>query len=131
MKKILILILILLAFMLYPMKVKADTGPKPSITICFENVKSTNYVVDLLVKDLDTDSNQNKNLTALEKIIYNYNVDGWQAKGVRDHLLFKSIFENNCLYFTYFGVPDDFKVIVAYPDGSTRISNEIHKSSID
>lgn len=147
-----IFILMFLILILFSnLAVSADTGPKPSITITLKNMKGSNYFLDLL-----TDSNEKydpeefilsynpmhngegendepSNVDYSKQPIYLYNEAGWVATALRENLLWGSV-EGNLKHlhkFTYFGVPDEFKVIIQYPDGTLKVSELIIRDEMD
>lgn len=138
MKKIIGFVVVFIGIcIIYTNNVYADMGPKPSITITLKNVKSNDYDIDLLVKNLNDETEMfrkgTKELTELKEKLYNYNEDGWKAMAIRSTILWKSRSKenNNVWKFTYLGVPNDFKVIIVYKDGTISVSKEIHKNSFD
>lgn len=138
MKKIIGFVVVFIGIcIIYTNNVYADMGPKPSITITLKNVKSNDYDIDLLVKGLNDENipliKRSKKLTELESKLFEYNEDGWKAEAIRSTILWKSRSKenNNVWNFTYLGVPNHFKVIIVYKDGTISVSKEIHKNSFD
>ena len=154
-KKCRILItLIIIVFMLlgFHSIVYADMGAKPSITIKLENIKTDNYLIDLLVYDetgekytspLDyngkegeqysTEYNSLQTITIKQlETLHNINYDGWISESTRwgSYLLFadcsgNSEHEHN---FSYFGTPDTYKVIIINNiTGETKLTDVIHR----
>ena len=135
-KVLLMVIIIFNVLGLCTIKVNADMGPKPSLTIYVENYKNSNYYLDLLGKEGEYGYNTpdgNKRYDSMHDIpIYNYNKDGWKAIHMRTWLLFgdlvgkyddksgKMVHE-----FSYIGVPKKFKIIVQKDDGSLQVSKVI------
>lgn len=130
MKKIKIIVLLLI--ILNVLNVYADKGPKPSIDIKFINIKDVNYEVDLLAKErtINIYSKPRNNLNKLEKVIYNYNKNGWVAKSIRDGLLWKSNNGNNWS-FSYFGTPSTFKVILVDKNKNIKVSKTIYRNDMN
>ena len=132
MKKFLIFILLLI-----PTFVMADTGPKPTINITLKNMDGSNYLIDL-VSDF---SNKEDLIDGIvdhyadykDREIYKYHDGSWYATAIRNWLLFGSIEGNDSHEhtFTYFGVPDEFKVIIEFPDGTVKTTDKIKKTSFD
>ena len=132
-KKLLFLLLILLL----PITASADTGPKPSITIKLKNINTTNYKIDLLSdfsdkKEYIDDIVDHYSDYKVEPI-YKYHEDYMYATCLRNFLLHGEIKGNKTKThtFTYFGVPNKFKVIIQMPDGSIRVSELIEKNAFD
>ena len=134
MKKKLFISLLLL---LLPVTAFADTGPKPSITVKLKNMNSTNYKIDLLsdfsdkkdyIDDIVDQYSKYKN-----EPIYKFHEGDWYATALRNFLLHGSIEgnANKSHTFTYFGVPNEFKVIIQMPDGSIKVSELLQKKAFD
>ena len=154
-KKCRILItLIIIVFMLlgFHSIVYADMGAKPSITIKLENIKTDNYLIDLLVYDetgekytsplnyngkegeqYSTEYNSLQTITIKQlETLHNINYDGWISESTRwgSYLLFadcsgNSEHEHN---FSYFGTPDTYKVIIINNiTGETKLTDVIHR----
>ena len=134
--------------------VNADMGAKPSITIKLENIKTDNYLIDLLVYDetgekyaspldyngkegeqysTETGYNDLQTITINQlKTLHNINYDGWISESTRwgSYLLFadcsgNSEHEHN---FSYFGTPDTYKVVIINNvTGETKITDVIHR----
>ena len=115
--------------------VNADMGPKPSITIHLENMNTTNYTIDLLTK-MGKDS-YDKILEEYQEYknspIHKYNEDGWMATKLRNSILWGDVKGNinKTHSFTYFGVPDEFKVIIQYKDGTLKVSDTIKRTEFN
>ena len=136
MKKI--IIIIALIFILFgTITVNADTGPKPSITIYLENMDTTEYTLDLLTKpEPKYQEGFYYSISESEYInepIYKYNKGGWMATSIRDFWLWGNIEGNSEKRhrFTYWGVPDEFKVIIQYKDGTIKTSDVIQRTEFD
>ena len=132
-KKLLFLLLILLL----PISASADTGPKPSITIKLKNMNTTNYKIDLLsdfsdkkeyIDDIVDHYSEYKN-----EPIYKFHEGNMYATTLRNFLLHGSIEgnKNKSHTFTYFGVPNEFKVIIQMPDGTIKVSELLKKKAFD
>ena len=121
----------------------ADMGPKPSIKIKLTNIDADEYYIDLLTdfkntgeKTLEewytTCSYDNEFLNKenlKDEPIFLYNDNGWMATALRDGLLWGDVkeTENNIHHFTYFGVPNVFKIIIQMPDGTLKVSETIER----
>ncbi len=132
MKKFLILLLILI-----PTFVLADTGPKPTINITLKNMKDSNYLIDL-VSDFSNKQDLIDNIVDRyeeykDHEIYKYHDGSWYATAIRNRLLFGSIEGNDNFThtFTYFGVPNEFRVIIELSDGTIKTTERIKKTSFD
>jgi len=124
---------------LFPLTAHADLGPKPSITVILHNPPQGEYYLDLLInKDLPFD-----NLTEEEKAAYDpiklhelesYDHDGWYAglahgTGIPMFGTLMGEMKDGRMYHTfgYFGVPDQYKIIIITPDNQIKVSEEIRK----
>ena len=134
MKKKLFISLILF---LLPITVFADTGPKPSINITLKNMNTTNYKIDLLSDFSDNKDDIDEIVEYYSQYkdepIYKYHEGTMYATTLRNFLLHGSIEGNKdkSHTFTYFGVPNEFKVIIQMPDGSIRVSELLKKKAFD
>ena len=132
-KKLLFLLLILLL----PISVHADTGPKPSINVTLINMNTTNYKIDLLSDFSDKkeyiDDIVDYYSNYKDEPIYKYHEDYMYATCLRNFLLHGNIEGNkkHTHYFTYFGVPNKFKVIIQMPDGTIKVSELLEKKAFD
>ncbi len=129
MKKVFKILFIICIFVIVPKSVFADMGPKPSITIKLKNIESKNYMIDLLTdlsdKEYLIDEVASEYFNNYKKQpIYNYHEGNWYATSIRDKLLFGDITatKDYTHIFSYFGVPNEFKVIIQLDDGSLRVS---------
>ena len=131
------IIAFLLTLIFIPQVVMADTGPKPSITVTLKNIEGSDYLIDLMsdFKNRPDDIEEIVDYYNIykDRQIYTYHEDTWYATAIRDRLLFGSI-EGNSDHiheFTYFGVPNEFKVIIELPDGTIKTTEKIKKTSFD
>jgi hypothetical protein len=125
--------------LLFPLTARADLGPKPSITVIVNNPPEEEYFLDLLIdKDLPYD-----NITPEERASYdpvklnileNYNRDGWypglaHGTGVPlfGYLIGEREDDHMVHRFTYFGVPDYYRVIIVTPDNQVLVSEPVKK----
>lgn len=136
-----ILILFMIIFTGLNYNVNADMGPKPSITINLENMNTKNYLIDLLVYDesgenysspLDYNGNKQTITVEQQETLHKINYDGWISEGTRwgAYLLFADCSGNNKHehYFSYFGTPETYKVVIVFNNGETRVTDVIHRT---
>ena len=141
MKKRILLLLFagIIIFLPYNM-VKADMGPKPSITIKLVNMDTTDYLIDLLVYDTK-DSEYMKeadyrggDLTNNEiKKLHKINYNNWISASTR-RLIFSDCKGNNKFkhVFSYLGVPKTYKiVIINNKNGNMRVSKTFHRTELN
>lgn len=138
MKKLKFIIILIFIFILFGANnVKADMGPKPSITIYLKNMNTTEYTLDLLTKPKDEKQFYTQMVDKYTEYkdtpIYKYNDNGWMATTLRNGLLWGDIKGNSLKThtFRYFGVPDEFKVIIQFKDGTIKTSDIIEKTEFD
>lgn len=126
---------LLIVLLIMPTLVMADTGPKPSITVKLKNMEGTDYLIDL-VSDLKNQKDlinnivpQYENLKNSE--IYKYHYGTWYATTLRNQILWGDVYgnEEHVHEFTYFGVPEEFQVIIEQPEGIIRMTKKIQKVS--
>jgi len=151
-----ILILFVTIFTGLNYTVNADMGAKPSITINLENMNTQNYLIDLLVYDesgenyasplnyngkegeqynTTTGYNDLQTITVEQlEILHKINYDGWISEGTRwdAYLLFADCSGNSKYehYFSYFGTPEKYKVVIVFNDGEIRVTDVIHRTDI-
>ena len=125
-----------------PIVAEADTGAKPSIEITLKNMHTSNYVIDLLVyekkkKNYNSPMNYNgEGLTNRQiETLYQVNYDGWISESTRwdAYLLFADCAGNEYYYhsFSYFGTPDEYKVLIIYDNGKTLLSDKITRNKFN
>ena len=140
MKKITcILLFVMLCSTIFAFNASADIGPKPSITVVATNMPNMTCYLDLLIKDTvfdDRNVDYKKYDSALLNKLKSYSVDGWGAEFfLKDgFLLFgdikTQIVNGKCTNeFSYFGIPDLYKIIIVSADGKIVVTNEIKHES--
>lgn len=134
-------ILLQTVFLLFPQEVFADMGPKPKLIITVVNPPQSEYYLDLLVDyDLPLSENLGELRDALDrkkiKLIEDNSKDGWYAAlvhGTRVPLWGKLTGEPQDgtmkHTFGYFGVPDNYKIIIVTSDNEVIITRTIHRKS--
>ena len=151
------IIIIVLALFLNYSVVNADMGPKPSITIRLLNMKTSNYLIDILVydesgKNYDVPINYNgsegqynpttgyNDLSTITieqlEILHSINYDGWISESTRwnPYLLMAECRGNvrHTHYFRYFGIPDTYKVVIINNyTGEIKITDVIHRDEFN
>ncbi|MCL2321175.1 MAG: hypothetical protein FWC47_03615 [Oscillospiraceae bacterium] len=134
---------ILAILCLIPCTVRADLGPKPEISILCTNLPEKEVYVDLLVDYPPLEEGQGFRIE--DKDLYNpymfsilesYNVDGFRPALVTGTSapLWGDIrcINNNSeafMTFSYFGVPDRFKIIAVTEYGTVVVSNLVEKKA--
>lgn len=134
-KSVIVAILCIVLVLMSAISVSADMGPKPSVSITLENAPQR-YYLDLLV-DYDG-SYHNLYSSEIETLdekmlesLQNFSENGWYpalAHGTSVPL-FGTIVpdENNLSHFSYFGVPNKFRVIVVDGECNIKTSGVIEK----
>jgi hypothetical protein len=134
---------------------KADTGPKPSITVKAQNLPKGEVYMDLLVyrPDYDRDDalsdlwydrwltypSHPKGYSFNEEMLSalrDFDVGGWHSAlaGNAQPVLFGDVY---CyvdsgyaeIEYSYFGTPDVFKIIVVTESGEVRVSNTVTRKA--
>lgn len=136
-KRVLLCLLAGVLIIMLPLAVSADMGPKPAITIIVENPPQGEYYLDLLVNSNHSYSNLSDEERAKSdpvklNLLETYDKDGWYA-GLAHGTgapLFGSLtgeMDNGRMVhrFSYFGIPDRYKVIIVTPDNHIKISEEL------
>lgn len=135
----LFLSLFLLLALALPFTVFADMGPKPRVAVRVENLPEGNCYVDLLIeKSGDYENITEQNRSALNPdmlaVLENYSGEyGYPALTCGTNIpLFGSLpgeaDGNDRLYtFSYFGVPDEFRLIAVTEDLQLKVSEPIRK----
>jgi hypothetical protein len=123
-----------------PMPVNADMGPKPSITIVVRNPPDGEYYLDLLIQEdkahSNTEDERDQYDAAKYKLLEDYNQDGWTpalVHGTKVPLFGKltgtSQGSSMVHTFSYFGTPEQFKIIIVTPDNQIVVSRELVRST--
>lgn len=127
-KKIIISILLVVTVCIGAAVVQADMGTKPSIIVHLQNMDTEDYTIDLLTRNNKEDFYNKINSQYIgykDTPIYKYDKGGWMATALREELLWGEIYGNRekTHTFTYFGTPTEFKVIIQFKDGKTKVSD--------
>ena len=134
-----ILTFFIIVFLSLNYTVNADIGLKPSITINLTNIDTQDYLIDLLVYDesgenYNSEMNYNGEDLTQEQIetLYKINYDGWISESTRwsSYLLFPDCSGNSQHehYFSYFGTPETYKVVIIFDTGEIRITDVINRT---
>lgn len=134
-KFIVVLFVCVLIFSITVISVSADMGPKPAVWIELENAPKK-YYLDLLV-DYDGDYHNlyGDEISELDEKMWEtlsgFSDDGWYpalSHGTSVPL-FGTVIpdENNSSYFSYFGVPNKFRIIVVDGECNVKTSGIIEK----
>ena len=132
------LTLILMVSLLIPIPVKADTGPKPSVRITFENMGDELCYGTLL--SLRESTGPQSAWDGDEEHIYNYDldIDIWRsfveykdADGYYFLQIAWQCHESKTLNWTYYP-PSNFKVLLYYPESNTfQVSDVCERYAFD
>ncbi len=139
----------LLFLALLPQTVHADAGPKPTVTVQCSNMPVGQQVyLDLLIEDPPLEAGAGFTLGGADEAQYDaemletlrqYSVDGWRpalATGTGAPLWG----ELRCgvqpdgtasSTFSYFGLPDRFKVIAVSEDGAVAVSGVVERKAFE
>ncbi len=120
-----VLFLLLLCLCLLPTAARADTGPKPQLTIYVEHPPEEPYYLDLLIPEEEGGSYDNLSGGSYDPAIlshlHDWEGEGWYPAfaGGTKAPLFGDIVpeEGNVFRFTYFGLPETFRIAAATADG--------------
>ncbi len=130
-----------LAACLLTVSALADSGPKPLLTVKVANAPEGLYYLDLLAEgppygeDYRTEEDfagyDQDLLQALRAAI----PEGWHACILDGDLIFGDLtgeLQGDTMIhtFSYFGVPDTYRVILAAEDGSTWVSDVLERTSL-
>jgi hypothetical protein len=136
-KTVTLSVLVLICF-LVPAAALADMGPKPKIEITVLNPPSEEYYLDLLIQGDGNYDNLGGEAYDPEKLalLASYSEDGWHPALTNgtDAPLWGSLKgtqkDGSMVHtFSYFGVPDDFKIIIVTPDNLLIVSESIHRDA--
>ena len=115
---------LLLCLAALPLSVSADTGPKPAVTVHVVNAPEGTYYLDLLITDPDDYENIDPADYDPELIagLKSWEDEGWYpalAEGTNAPL-FGDLTpgEDGAHRFTYFGLPQTFRIAVSGPGGA-------------
>lgn len=140
MKKYLtVMVMLTVCFMLFPLTVFADMGPKPAETVTVTSPPDEPYYLDLLIRspgshdNLESDTEYNEEMLAL---LHSFEDEGWYpalAGGTGAPLFGDLTGEEQPdgsmrHHFSYFGVPDTFRIILVTESGEVRTSDVITRT---
>lgn len=116
---------LLLCLCLLPTAVRADVGPKPQLTIYVEHPPEEPYYLDLLIPEGEGGSYDNLSggiyNPAILSHLHDWEGEGWYPAfaGGTKAPLFGDIIpeEGNIFRFTYFGLPETFRIATATAEG--------------
>lgn len=126
---------------LFPVTVSADMGPKPKLTVIVKNPPEDEYYLDLLVNyDLPLCDNLTEPIKVLDKekieLLTEYNENGWYSvlvHGTRytvwGKLTGEPCKEGRKHTFGYFGLPDQYKIMIVTPENKVIVTRTILKKS--
>lgn len=135
-------LLLAILWLVLPAPVHADMGPKPQIRVIVEHPPEGEYYLDLLVsEDRPYDNLRDSRAgysPAKLALLETYKKDGWYpalAYGTGAPMWGKltgTMEDNRSVHaFSYFGVPDRFKIIVVTPDNRVMVSGEMERTAFD
>lgn len=128
----------------FAVSVSADFGPKPGTSIVVENPPEGEYYLDLLIEDWDGE--WYSNLTEEDRTSYREDMlalleschvlyEGWHTALTEGTAapLFGSLVgtageEGNVHTFSYYGVPDTYRIVVVTEDLQIYTSDVLHKT---
>ena len=135
-----LVVFMLLVFVLQTVRVGADAGPKPSVTVHGENIPGEYCYMDLLVEnpfpDLEAFQDGEDYNQDMLSVLQNYRDGDWSPaiSAGGQFLLFGNIecgivdgrADNT---FSYIGVPDRFRVIVVTEDLQVVVSDVVERKA--
>ena len=133
-KSVLALAFFLLLVLALPLTASADMGPKDSLTVYVENPPSEPYYLDLLTQNshpYDNFHNPERDTFNQEMLalLYSYESEGWLpafTEGTGIPLFGKLTGEPDGdrmrHHFSYFGVPDTYRIIIVTESGKVSVS---------
>ncbi len=138
-KKLTAFFLIITAIVLLPMSVYADFGPKDKVTVYVKNYPDSIYYLDLL-QDYDGEY-ENIDPTEYDEAILShlsaYESEDWYPAlyGGTNVPLFGELTgraegESMVHVFSYFGVPEQFRIIIVNSQGVVQVSDVIDRHSL-
>lgn len=130
------------AALLLPGAVSADMGPKPTIKIVVKNAPAETYYLDLLVHENSAHRNLEGNPgqydAAKFALLENYNQDGWYPALVHGtgmplfgDLTGQKQGADLVHTFSYFGTPEQFKIIIVTPENQLVVSRELTRQTFN
>ena len=137
-----VVILTLAFVMIFSATAFADIGPKPKVTIYVENAPDETYYLDLLTdreysskyKNIDGEDDYNSDIIDM---LYCMSDDGWYpayADGTAIPIFGKLTGDSQngkmVHTFSYSGVPDTYKIIIASESGKVIVTDTIRQKSL-
>ena len=136
-KTVKIILITALMFCVFSVTAYADMGSKPRVQITIKNQPQEKYYLDLLYQSGDSTIHDNIKWTddVMYTTLYNYNDNGWVpalAKGTPMPIWGNlEPDENGQHIIGYYGVPDEFKIIIITESGQMKISDVISRKSME
>lgn len=128
-----LIIVFLCMVMLFPIGVNADTGPKPSVRIKFENMGDELCYGTLLAKEESTGpasawdgKEENINLSFVDRDIWEAFVNYEDSDGYYFLQWAWIVSDTKELSWTYYP-PNEFKVLLYYPETNTFVVSDVCK----
>lgn len=128
-----LIIVFLCMVMLFPIGVNADTGPKPSVRIKFENMGDELCYGTLLAKEESTGpasawdgKEENINLSFVDRDIWEAFVNYEDSDGYYFLQWAWIVSDTKELAWTYYP-PNEFKVLLYYPETNTFVVSDVCK----
>lgn len=133
----LLLALLCLVLTVFPLFGRADTGPKPTLTIVVKHPPQEEYYLDLLLPEKkgsfdnlqehrdEYDAAKLDRLHSLEKEGWYPALAGYTAAPLFGDLIGERDGETMRHVFSYHGVPDRFRIAIVTPDNCLIVSDEV------
>lgn len=132
--------LFLICFLIFPLTVYADLGPKDLLTVYVENPPEGLYYLDLLTKEgtqhSSADIKDNVQNYEMYKLLYRYEDKGWlPALAGGKSLMIGSLTGKRdgsrmVHQFTYREVPKTYRIIIVTEDGDVRATDEYTRKAL-
>ncbi|MBR4036285.1 MAG: hypothetical protein IKJ05_06100 [Oscillospiraceae bacterium] len=128
---------VIVLFALCSVTAFADMGSKPRVQITLKNPPQENYYLDLLHQYDNPDYSGNTVWVddPMFTVLANYNDNGWVpalAQGTSMPIWGElTPDENGRHIFGYFGVPDEFKIIIVTESGQIKVSDIIERKTME
>lgn len=136
-KTVKVILVTALMFCVFSVTAYADIGSKPRVQITVKNAPQEKYYLDLLYQAGDNQLHANTVWMddSMFTALYNYNDNGWvpalaQGTAIPMWGEFEPD-ENGRHIFSYFGVPDEFKIIIITESGQIKVSDIITRKTME
>ncbi len=141
-KKVFILCFMMMVIFSWTTPAYADMGPKAKLVIHVQNPPKELYYLDILTKDISEYDNIREEVRPtlnqdMVKLLYSYENEDWKpglAEGTHVPMFGNLVGEQDgdemVHTFSYFGVPDTYRIIIVTESGKVSVSDDYTRHAL-